>query len=338
MALILMDGFDNYATEADVRKRYGLATCSIANGNSRFGGNSLHFNDTSNEVLIHNEATETNSPIFISFLFNFDSAAPTYLKQNILEFFKLGSSSSISSLKLSENQTIRFVVGTNIVQQSSKVLQPNTWYRIEGRFEIGTAGSVIINVDGQEVINYSGNTSNGAAGYSSIKLKPLGTGYNSYYDDLIIYDETVVAGEPSTYVGDFHIETIRPNLDDSVQWTPLTGVNNFEMIDDVTIDDDATYNSSNVQGSIDLFGFNNLTLSPTQILGVNVVSAARSEETTGLKIRNVLKSGVTQVESQDHFTATTYQFFSDFYGNDPDTNAQWTIAAVNSIKAGYKLQ
>lgn len=164
-----------------------------------------------------------------------------------------------------------------------------------------------------------------------------GIGVNPTWDDVLIWDDT--AGAPNAFIGQpVRVETLYTASDNAVTWTPLSSTNESN-IDDISTDDDTTYNSSATPGQTDTFNIAPLTGAPVTIYGVNITASMRKDDATAQTVRTKLISGGTTQNGVSHSggeVTTTYAYYRDQYTADPNTAAAWIAANVNACKIGYE--
>lgn len=166
-----------------------------------------------------------------------------------------------------------------------------------------------------------------------------GTLLSIVVDDFYSGDTTTGAGAHpcNTPLGDCGTITLFATGNSSVTWTPLSGTN-YQMIDEVAMDSDTSYNSTSTPGNEDLFTFGALSGSIVLIYGVQITGAYRKDDVGARSMKQALKSNVTEVYgSVFSLPDTSYSYITDQFILDPDTGLNWTVSGVNNVLAGYNL-
>lgn len=159
---------------------------------------------------------------------------------------------------------------------------------------------------------------------------------DAYWDDLYVCD-AVGSAPNNTFLGNTRVQALLPNAaGDSTDFTPVGAATNWEAAGNEDIDD-TMYNFSAVNGDYDLYNMTPLINTP-QVFGVQVSIAYRQDDATQRSVKNVIKSGATEVEGTEFFTAGNYTFSTDMFETDPDTTVAWLYPAVNLVQIGPKVE
>jgi len=297
--LLFCDSFDHYPS-TDLLKKYNVVNnCYISSTVYRTGGYSL----TSNQA---------------GFYVSKDVKGTLIPETSDLGEFFFGAHYYLTSL---DNQPLLQINGNAsnyqlIIEASGSLrldhVYPGTPYTVVGTypglFSLRTWHHIYlakaeIFVDGKEVIDHNVWTSfyvmPGPS--ESLRLYPGGVYGNSGYIDNVYfgewysseYGDTFIEDEESGYLHrswmynktydllDASVEVLFPDRDYTTEWTPLTGSDNYAMVDEVNQDGDTSYNYSDVYLSADLFGYPTITGSG-HIHGIQLVYSAKNEDPTAL--------------------------------------------------------
>lgn len=211
----------------------------------------------------------------------------------------------------------------------------DNWYYIEVETVISdTVGRVTVYVNGSSVLNLtSQDTKNGTATTVDNIIFQGGTEseYGTYwYDDFYLTDT-------GTKLGESRVETLYPNADTAVkQWTPLTGSDNYAMVDEAQCDGDATYVYAS-SAATDNYDFGNLSDNPSAVRAVQAVTFAKKTDTATRNIYLQTVSGATTSDGTAQALLSTYTRFNRIMETDPNTSAAWVYTAVNAVKGGPKI-
>jgi hypothetical protein len=123
-----------------------------------------------------------------------------------------------------------------------------------------------------------------------------------------------------------------------VQWTPSQGSLNYDLINDAT-PDLLTWVQSNTANQVDRYDLQDLSGTPTAIDAVQLVTRAGRSDNGARTMRGFIRSGTTTANGATFTPVATPsgQYVRDTWHTDPDTNAAWTAAGVNALKAGVEV-
>ena len=157
-------------------------------------------------------------------------------------------------------------------------------------------------------------------------------------DDWYVNDDTGSAPD-NDYWGDTRMIPLFPVSDVSVQWTPSSGVTNFDKVDEPQTNDDTDYVQTGTVGFQDLYEYTNTGLpGGTTIRTVAVMTSARRLADSGPRqLKAVLKSGATSVQGPLHQLSDSYYMVQFRNPTDPNTGVAWTPAGVDALQAGQIL-
>lgn len=227
---------------------------------------------------------------------------------------------------------------TVLATSAASIITTSVWRYIEIKGVISdTVGTCEIRVDGEEVINYSGDTRNGGTTATidsiAIQAAAYGSSYRYYYDDLYLCDGSGPAPY-NNFLGDVRVQTLAPNgAGSSTQFTPSAGAN-FETVDELPYST-TDYVESNTAGHKDLYTLSNISTSNFVFAIGNNVIAKKADAGTG-QIRSVMKSGLTTVTGATVVLGSSDSVVSDLRVTDPDTSTGWTASGVNALESGME--
>lgn len=153
----------------------------------------------------------------------------------------------------------------------------------------------------------------------------------------VIFDDTYLLTNEYLDLPEVEVNTSGPSADDSVQWTPLNGIDNFAMVDEELMDGETTYNSSDTVGHKDMFVIPDLVRVPESIVCVSQITAARKEESATRQFKNVLNSGGFEFDGVNENLEQSYVYYKTHNRLNPDGSVAWNPSSYNAIKSGYEL-
>ena len=241
-------------------------------------------------------------------------------------------------LEARKGSSIGTLLGTGVIN-----IDNGTWYFIELKLTIhASTGTVEVHVDGAEdtPLTLTGQNTEGATGGATqCTLHGIHSAYEVVgflFDDLYFAD--AVAGIVTDFVGNCQSTVTVPAAETAqIEFTPLSGTDNSDMVDEALPNDDVDYNQSTTSGHKDRFTVVPLGLSGVEVLGVSVTSIAKEPSAGGSQIKNVLKSGTTEESGDAKTLNTDYKSQTHLWEVDPDTLVQWVPADVDGVEIGYEL-
>lgn len=220
----------------------------------------------------------------------------------------------------------------------------DTWFHISVDVKIANAGGWIrVYVDGVQVIDFSGDTDNGATTFNNAVFGQADgdswlNGSVVYFDDIYLDDTT---GETSASMApDSRFELITPNGNgDLSQWEGSDGnsTDNYLLIDELPPDDDTTYIQSDTAGQVNTTDMTTFTIPVGwSIAAVIPLAIAKKDDAGGtLDLRVTTRLSSTDQESGDKVLGTDYAIIRDRHTSKPGGGA-WTQNDLNSVEIGVK--
>ncbi len=336
MAMLLMEGFEGYTTSANgLRRRYTItqsATGTLVAG--RLGG--YAFSPGSSVQILFMEFGNVASFVFG---FAYRVSGVNINTGDIIQFID----------GLTEQLVLRCTAGgdlffdrgaTNLDQSSGPALKRNQWHYIEVKAVISNTGSYEIKLDGVTIMSDAGPVD--TQGTANSYITRIDTNQNSttdqQYDDIYFLDLTGLTN--NDFLGDVQIQTLYPDADGNRNdMTPLSGLTNYEMVDEgQTPDDDTTYNSGGVVGNDELYSHDALTGTFDTVYAVQVRNLVRKEEAGYRTGATLVRSNTDELEGTPHPVATDYRYYDHIYEVDPQGGGAWTEARVNAAEFGFTVK
>jgi hypothetical protein len=243
--------------------------------------------------------------------------------------------------------TISVRRGATVIATTTEMIDTNVWFYLEFLVNIhASTGSYTLRRDGVTLLTDSGVNTRGGTVAQANRAYLHGRGptsagpqVNKKYDDFVLQ-----SGAASALLGDCRVDTFFPDADGaSSQFTPSTGTDNYAMVDEggptTDPDFDTTYVESSTIGHIDLYAYPSLTHTPATIHAVQFSQMVKKSESGYRSMKPVLRSGGVNYEGDEKVLgADTYIWVPTVHETDPNTATAWTIAGVNAIEAGQKVE
>jgi hypothetical protein len=231
------------------------------------------------------------------------------------------------------------IAGTVLLgQTATPVIVANAWKHIETKVVLdAAAGSVEVRVEGVPVITVAGvrtttNTVGAVLSCMSVAFRNLDfLGPEQYYKDLIIWDNTT--GFNNDFMGSCQVLKIIPDGDVALNWTPSSGLTGFNLINEVTPDDDANYISAPAPGIPAAYkcSLSDLPVTVTSVRSVMPIHRSRKTDGGDGNIQIGAISGASTGLGTDRPVTTAYTYWWDIFDTDPATAAAWSRISVNAM-------
>lgn len=326
MALIWMDGFDNYTNGSTNYLANGQGTNDLSGTKSRTGvGAYVSTGPNGPYVSIAKRVTLT---VGIAI------APPSPPAGLIFTLFANGvdNVNSVTQLQLALNTDGSItVLSFNVPFQASlgrtapNLLFGNTYAYVELQATANqVTGSFTLRVNGATVLAKTNVNTDpaGVTGYDTVRIGGATSGLFTSFDDFYVFDSS--GGANNTFAGAARIYTALPTSDSSpLQWTPSTGVTHFNLVNGVPAETQSTYVFDAGVGNTDQYLYNVSAIPATvQILGVqHGMDAFLDSAGSGS-----LGSSCGGVVAGSVALSTSPHIYSFQYDTDPVAAGAWTLA------------
>lgn len=220
----------------------------------------------------------------------------------------------------------------------------NVWHWIEFDVTINNStGSLTIWQDGVEHTTWSNQDTQNTSISDLMSCEFHGSSTHDM-EVAACYLMDVNGTANNSRLGPFYVETLTPNGDGgTTDWTPLSGLTNYEMIDDPTPDDATTYVSSSTVNDTDYYDYTALSTGVgtgnfDTIVGVRVASLVRKLSAGDRLIRTAVSSGLSTGEGAAAGVPVDWFGHIGIFEQDPDTSAAWTPAGINAAQFGITIE
>jgi len=227
-----------------------------------------------------------------------------------------------------------------VLETSAVVMAIDTWYLVEIYFKEANApdGRFVVYVDGNKVIDYTGDTQPAAATtFDNVNFEAgAGAGQQLYLDDLALND--TAGAVDKSYCGDGIVVKVEPDgngTHNNWHGSDADDVDNYQMCHEFPKDDDTTYvyhdNTSGVQQQ---FAMSHLSFTGYTILRIYAEARARKTAAAAMTLKlGQLAAGGADVVSAGRALYLTYSrvIGDDSLVNPVDTNP-WEEADIDAIE------
>ena len=351
MTLLFVEPWLSYPNNQDGLNQNGwvlegtsTATMVIASATPRISGSKyLHVTSSASDSIANKLGISftDKQTVFFNSSFNFFEEE----RSGICYFFD--TAVQHISVLLNTDAKIYVYRGTDsgtLIATSTLLTSYNAWHHVEIKVKIdNTVGIVIVNIDGIEFINFSGDTQN--AGNATCNKISLGNAYlqaaNAYPGTNKLMGEIFIFDDQGSFWNDFQgdiacvamppTSDVTPN-----QFTPSAGTDHFAMVDEVVPDEDTTYLESSTDAQQCLFAPDALAANISELLGVVLENVSRKTDIDDNQISNFLKVSTTSTVSTPTGLTTDYTYSRNIYESNPDTAVAWALADWTNISFGFE--
>jgi hypothetical protein len=232
------------------------------------------------------------------------------------------------------------LLNTKLCESGGGVITANATFVVAVGIVVSTTvGSIVMQVNGQQVANVSGvNTSPDATGlYTQFCIcsgSPAATSgsITVYYDDVIINDAVIVsAANPNNIISPprrvYWVYPVSPGLD--AQWTPNGLSANWQNA--VTISSD--YNSAASSGLIDLYTLD-VPSGIASVAGSQWVGVCETDDGGAATVTPTYSNGSTTATGSAIAVPSGYKALLQCSDIDPITGNPWLVSNLTGLQVG----
>ncbi len=348
MALLHVDGIPYDSPTAAAPRKWTTVSISgygsnltVQTSSGRFGGRWLNFSCSTSQTGSYVTAAKTFGGTSSTIIAQF-GYLPIVNNAGTIKLMQLRDGTA-PQITLNDNAGILEVrrgdYNGTLLGAASLAISTNVWHQIEVKAVINnSAGSVLIKVDGVTLIDISGaDTQATANAYANgISFEAYGMHRRFGLSDLVVMDTS--GSYCNDLLGSIIVELKSPTGDGYYHdFVPLTGSDNYAMVDDLPPDDDTSYNTGSV-GDRDTFTFDDIANVSATIHGVACTMFAKLNDGGSASVKGMVRSNGVDAEGAAVAVPSSYDFLQDFIYVDPNTSQPFTVSSLNSAEFGYKRE
>lgn len=328
MALLLIEGFDTYATGGYTGK--WLAQGGTISAIGRQGTNGLtYITSTDMEKAVSNKKT-----VIIGIAIKLSAT-----KSWTLVEFRDSATNQIGLYTDGSNQ-ILVKVGFSTIKSTGYSIPTNTWVYLEFKATIdNTTGSWELRINGVTKDSDSGidTQATGNAYATSVMFRFSGLGSSTHYlDDIYIFDDE--GSFCNDFVGDVHVEALFPeDVGYVTEWVGVPGAgDNYEEVDEIDPDDDSTFVATSGVGLEDSYIFEDLVTLSGSVFAVQINLWGKKDDVGSRTVVGITRPVSTTYSGIGESLGDTYQYTMYQFASNPETATYWTISEVNAAEFGIR--
>lgn len=334
MTIRFMEGFEGYSSQTQIRRRHNIPNSgSVAVSAGRIGGSAYHAG-SSDQFNCLNFGELTDFVLGFAFRFNATNIAAGDIFQCI------SGTTGYLTLRVTTGSELILDLGSTQIDKSNIPILGTNWHYIEFKANIdNSTGSYELRLDGINVASDTGvDTQNGTDAFIDRIVFYYQSQGQQRIDDLYILDDAGLTN--NDFLGDIEIQTIYPDGDGNVSdFTPLSGLTNWEMVDDGdTPDGDTTYVSSAVLDDTDLYTLDDMVSNFDTVYALQVRNHIRKENAGERQTRTLIRSNTDEQEGASRPVSTEFRYYDDIHELDPQGGGAWTETRINALEAGITIE
>jgi hypothetical protein len=338
--ILFVEGFDYYPAITGVTGVAGrwtlnnTASTSLITG--RFGGQALSSSPTTSQSLTR--AIATTNVISCGVAIRITDASEVNAGRRLIEFRNAsGPQCGVGINSGGEIIAYRNTASTVLGIATGVTFSDGTWHYIEVEaFIHDSSGFINVYKDGIQVLAVSGADTKQQTSDDIALFRLYGTDGTSAQPNVFAWDDIYVIDQGSR-LGESRVVTLYPDgATADADWTPSGGGDNYEAVDETLANGDTDYVASATPGDLDVYALGDLGFTPGTIHGLQLTMCARKDDAETREVRLKLKSGAVTEHRTTQAMASSYQYFSDVYEEDPDAVGPWTAASVNAMQIGIE--
>lgn len=355
MSLLWMDGFDEYATLADLSQAYTVGSfgAAFSTNAGRFGGGCFQLTNygAALEKLILGSPTTIYTGVAL-FPYQGANANSTHAI-----FTLIGNGGPVCDIIYDYARGVfQAEILTNnanpcVIGQVATLFVPQSWHWVEAYFYVYVTGSeeagyfqnanIELWVDNVLILNSSGitpaTTGDPSTFITNLCLGSIGgpgsnIPFNGNYDDWYI--------STSARLGDSRIETSVPNSDAGPNdGIPFVSGPHYLMVDELSYSGYDNIELDDAIGQEELFGMAPLVSTPVTIFACRSIAIVAADDDTDVNpIASILVSGGVEIDG-GHLVVpmSPPTVLYALQETDPNTSTAWIAAGVNASQVGVKV-
>jgi hypothetical protein len=322
MALLFMDGFDaGDFIQKGWSSGASSTTTRFGSGRSLANPGKLKFS-ASAQAIVGFAAVTGNTNNFNGYMFGIftDGGATAHLLFNV----------DVSGILVYKGGAI---IATGPLPGT---FNPTLWNYYEISATIATSGgTIVVRVNGQTVLNFTGNTRNGGTSTNIDAIAQSQYFAASIYDDLYVCDGTGPAPW-NTFLGDVRVLTSSPtSAGASTQFTPSAGAN-YSTVNELPFSA-SQYVQSGTVGQRDTYAIADIPATVSSVLGVQTNVISKKTDTGPMNVKPALVSGGSVYYGATTPLTSNDTTLVDVRNVNPATGLQWSVTDVNNLEAGMEV-
>ncbi len=322
MALVLVDGFDHYASLQASEKFWTGSPFGMTTGRG-FGGQAM-------VVIINNQVRKqfpsSYSTVIAGAALQVDDTVPGIVMS------LRGGGVIAASIALSGQHLQLYDSSGLLIATGTTTIPINSWFYVEIKLVVGSTGTAIVHLNGAaEIASSIGNY--GTSNIDTLEFSNHSLSGHTLVDDVVVMDTTGSA-PLNDFLGDVRIDTLYPVADAHYTgWIPKTGTNHYAMVNEHLIDGDGSFVYAATALLEDTYRMDTFI---GTIYGAQLNLGARKGDASLRQLAPMIRQSSTDYFGATATLSSDYVFYSWLLPTDP-TGSAWTATTINADEFGQKL-
>jgi hypothetical protein len=341
MALLFVDGFDHYTTQAVLFQKWNGAsdsTWTLPSTGRRGTGGATTTSQAAHLIRILPAAVAT---LIAGVAFTMPGT-PTSA-QPIIVFCDTGIGNTTCQITICVNANLAIEArrgnqasGTLLGTSPNNAVVSGSYQYIEAKvFVAATVGTVRVKVNGVTVLDLINQNTKNTANTTMSQICAATPFSNTILDDFYCCDTT--GPDNADFLGDCRVDTLMPNGDGThLQWTPTGGGAHYTQVN--AIPPQIVNNvSDGTLGEKDTYDFANLAAITGLIFGVQEVLYAQKSDAGARSVQHLCRSAGVDSAGSAIALGTGANIYPRIFERDPATTAPWIEAGINGAQFGAQV-
>jgi hypothetical protein len=339
--ILFVEGFDYYPAITGVTGVAGRWTLNNTSSTSlvtgRFGEAQAFSSSPSTSQFLTRALPSTNT-VACGVAIRISDASEVNASRRLIELRNAsGPQCGVGINASGEIIAYRNTAGTVLGTASGVTFADTVWHYIEVEaFIHDSTGFINVYKDGTQILAVSGVDTRQQTADTITFFRLYGTDGTGAQPNVFAWDDVYVT-DHGTRLGECRVVTLYPDgATADANWTPSGVGDNDEQVDEAQVDGDTTYVASDTPGDLDFYTLGDLGFTPDTVHAVQLTMSARKDDAETREVRLKLKSGAVVDDGATQAMASTYQYFSAVYEEDPEAESPWTAASINALQIGIE--
>lgn len=331
MALLMLEGFDHYqmggaggghlAMKGWIGQPFGEVKGRVPYGPQSQAAAVIEFNP------IHKALPSTASDLVVGFAFQIGYLHGIHLCTLHDQTLEHAAAVGVSS------DGFLTVTDAHATFTGTHALKSGTWYYVELKLDSGVA-EVHLNGTIVDILGAAGDFSHD---WYLVTIETGGVfSPPVLFDDFYLLDLTGPTN--NDFLGDIVVETLYPVSDGTYRdWTPDTGTDHYPRVNEIHIDELASYVETAGAGDKDTYNVGDPALpDDTTVFGVQLNLGVLKRDSGVRTINPLIRQAGTDYTGPTTYAAADWAFVSWLLNQDP-SGEDWTAANVMGDEYGIEL-
>lgn len=302
-------------------------------GNAARTGEACYILMDSSAFIRHTWGTPSTE-IYVGFA---SSVSALSTVNDFVRFYNNFSNTQYLSARITAGDTLKiYRTGTEIASYTGALVSLNAWHYYEFWFKpLNTGGRVTVKIDGTQVIDFTGDTTNGVETVDTFFIVGNnGIGNPCFVDDIVVNDAG--GSVNNTWPGQIRLLPVRPNAAGaSTQWT-RKGVDMGSNHANARSRNRLSHIETGTTAQKDLYALEVPDI-PAGSTIKNIVGLALGTVQNGSgSVKLGVRAGATENFGSAQALGADWKYIWQVWDQNPNTTSAWVEADLNGLQGGVE--